>query len=74
MSRSHQIRGKHIDVKKALPKGETPGRGGMGGSARGPGGGMGGGWGSGGRGGNDNWGGNGGGNWGGMYFLSHYIC
>ncbi|XP_046982733.1 heterogeneous nuclear ribonucleoprotein A1, A2/B1 homolog [Schistocerca americana] len=64
LSRNHQIRGKHIDVKKALPKGDAPG--GRGGGGRGGvGGGAGGGWG----GGRGDWGGSagggGGGGWGG---------
>lgn len=55
LQRTHQIRGKHIDVKKALSKAEMAGQG--------PGGRSGGGGGGGGRGGSR--GGGGGGSWGG---------
>ncbi|XP_049945974.1 heterogeneous nuclear ribonucleoprotein A1, A2/B1 homolog [Schistocerca serialis cubense] len=77
LSRNHQIRGKHIDVKKALSRAEMAamggpggmgrgGKGGLGGRSGGMGGGMGGGWG--GRDGDwadDGFGGGGGGRWGG---------
>nr|CAD7437429.1 unnamed protein product [Timema bartmani] len=58
LQRSHQIRGKHIDVKKALSKAEMAGGGGRGGGGGGGRGGRGGGGGSG-----SSWGGRGGGDW-----------
>nr|CAD7257137.1 unnamed protein product [Timema shepardi] len=59
LQRSHQIRGKHIDVKKALSKAEMAGGGGRGGGGGGGGrGGRGGGGGS-----SSSWGGRGGGDW-----------
>lgn len=77
VQRSHQIRGKHIDVKKALSKAEMAGQGpggragggGRGGPRGGGGGGGGGSWG--GRGSSSDWNSGGGynsGGWGGMYF------
>jgi len=58
VQRSHQIRGKHIDVKKALSKAEMAGQG-PGGRAGGGGrGGV-----RGGGGGGGSWGGRGGGDW-----------
>jgi heterogeneous nuclear ribonucleoprotein A1/A3 len=77
VQRSHQIRGKHIDVKKALSKAEMAGQGpggrtgggGRGGPRTGGGGSGGGSWG--GRGSGGDWNSGGGynsGGWGGMYF------
>lgn len=77
VQRSHQIRGKHIDVKKALSKAEMAGQGpggragggGRGGPRGGGGGSSGGSWG--GRGSGSDWNSGGGynsGGWGGMYF------